>query len=134
VILAACHASGKNHESIEHVEVRVFAEDTSWSASYLPEGVSTGREVHVPLGADVSLTLASRSYVALFSMPAFALRDFASPGLPGIFHFRADRAGSYELRGDELCGMPHDERTRGRVVIEEPDAFRAWVNARRVGR
>jgi cytochrome c oxidase subunit 2 len=116
---------------MKHVEIRVLAEDTSWSAFYLPDEVSTGREVHVPLGADVSLTLTSRNYVSLFFMPAFALRDFASPGLPGTFRFRADQVGSYELRGDELCGLPHGEKTRGRVVVEEPEAFQSWLKLRR---
>jgi cytochrome c oxidase subunit II len=133
VVLAACAADTRQPEAIEHVEVRVVAHDTSWSATYQPGDLPTDREVHVPVGADVSLALASRDFVAFFSMPELGLRDFASPDLPGSLHVHADHAGSYELRGDELCGLPHGERTRGHLVVEERDAFESWLRSRRAG-
>lgn len=112
----------------------MVAHDTTWQASYLvarPHGVAeipTGREVHVPLGAEVVLALASRDYISDFALPRLGLRDFAAPGLPSEFRFRAMRPGRFDLRGDELCGRPHDERSRGWLVVEDPDAFRAWVD------
>lgn len=119
------------------VAVGIIARDTSWQASYLgvvmPGGaadVASGREVHLPVGADVRLTLASRDYICLFAVPELGFRDFAAPGLPAEFHFRAERPGRYELRGDELCGLPHTEKTRGRLVVESPAAFRSWVGQR----
>jgi cytochrome c oxidase subunit 2 len=129
VLLAGCGARGASP-----IEVRILADDRSWSASYLPTGAPTGREVHVPVGAEVSLTLASANFVAIFALPALGLRDVAAPGLPGSFHFRADRAGAYELTGDELCGLPHGDEARGRLVVEDPAAFRSWVASRRAAR
>ena len=112
---------------IDAVQVRVRAQDTAWSADYLfptapgaVRSVATGREVHLPLGANVELSLSSRDFICLFAMPGLQLRDFAAPGVSGRFEFRAERAGSYEFRGDEMCGLPHTEKTRGRFVIEEP--------------
>src|SRR5438874_67827 len=91
---------------VDAVDVRILAQDTSWDASYLvgaPRGaraeVPTAREVHVPLGAEVRLALASRDYICLYSAPALGLRDFAAPELPGEFRFRAARVGNYDLRG-----------------------------------
>lgn len=118
------------------VEVRVRAQDTAWSAYYVLRSdagvreVSTGREVHLPRGAEVDLILESRDYICLFAMPEQHLRDFAAPGVGGKFHFRAEQAGGYEFRGDELCGLPHTEKTRGRFVIEEPARFQDWVHQR----
>jgi cytochrome c oxidase subunit 2 len=120
---------------IDSVAVRVLAQDVSWSGSYLlPAGagtreIPTGREVHLPLGADVRLTLQSRDYICLFNMPGLSLRDFASPGLAGSFHFRATQKGSFPFNGDELCGLPHGEKTRGQFIVEEPAEFQAWVHA-----
>jgi heme/copper-type cytochrome/quinol oxidase subunit 2 len=127
--LAACRA-GSPRADLTRTELRLVASDTSWSASYLPLDVSTGREIHVPLGAVVTLTLESRDYVALFSIPSFGLREFASPGLPAKWEFRPDGAGSYEIRGDELCGLPHGERTRGRLVVESAASYERWMSAR----
>lgn len=116
------------------IEVRMVAHDTTWHAAYLveePAGqsaeVPTGREVHVPLGAEVTLDLRSTLYISDFALPDLGLRDFAAPGLPSELRFRADRPGRYVLRGDELCGRPHDERSRGMLIVEDPAAFRAWL-------
>ena len=106
------------------VAVKILAHDTSWDATV--DGREAGREIHVPLGATVQLTLASRDYISLFALPAFGLRDFAAPGLPGTFTFRANRAGSFELRGDELCGKPHTDKTRGHVIVDDGLAWKAF--------
>jgi cytochrome c oxidase subunit II len=95
--------------------------------------VPTGREVHVPLGAEVRLTLTSRDYISDFTLPQLGLRDFAAPDLPSEFRFRADRAGRYDVRGDELCGRPHSERTRGVLVVEDAASFRAWIRKQSQG-
>jgi cytochrome c oxidase subunit 2 len=115
------------------LEVRMLAHDTTWHAAYILSAaeVPTGREVHVPLGAYVTLDLLSRDFISDFALPAFGLRDFAAPGLPSAFRFRATRPGRYVLRGDELCGRPHDERTRGVLVVEDAAAFRAWLRGLR---
>ena len=115
----------------------MVAHDTTWHAAYLVEGpagraaeVPTGREVHVPLGAEVTLALASTVYISDFALPDLGLRDCAAPGLPSTLRFRADRPGRYVLRGDELCGRPHDERSRGLLIVEDPAAFQAWLRVR----
>src|SRR5437588_11088664 len=75
------------------VDVRLAARDTSWQASYILGDaqriteVPTGREVHVPLGADVRLALTSRDYISDFRVPELGLRDFAAPDLPSEFRF-----------------------------------------------
>ena len=122
---------------LDVVDVQLMAEETSWRASYLlqqpSEGamqVATGREVHVPIGADVTLRLASRTYIADFALPQLGLRDFAAPDLPSELHFRADRAGRYDVRGDELCGRPHTDKTRGWLVVEDAAAYRVWMHER----
>lgn len=118
---------------VEVVDVQLLAHDTSWHASYvLPDSgrtieLFTGREVHVPVNADVRFLLASRDYVSDFTLPELGLRNFAAPGIPTEIQFRADRPGRYLVRGDELCGLPHTEKTRGILVVEDAAAFRAWV-------
>ena len=118
----------------DHVVVRVRAQDTAWSGDYVlprqphPLEVPTGRQVHVPLGAEVELRLESRDYICLFAMPQQNVRDFAAPGLPTTVKFHADRLGEFDFRGDELCGLPHTEKTRGRFIVEAPAAFQEWVH------
>ncbi len=120
--------------SVHAVDVRLVAQDRSWKASYLvadPSGrtseVSTGREVHIPVGAGVRLRLTSRDYVSDFTIDALGLRDFTTPSMPADLYFVADRPGRYELRGDELCGLPHTDLTRGWLVVEDSAAFLSWM-------
>ncbi|HKQ96291.1 MAG TPA: hypothetical protein VJV75_00305 [Candidatus Polarisedimenticolia bacterium] len=136
--LAGCRAAPT--APVGEVEVRMLAADTAWQATYLverPDGVPTeiptGREVHVPVGAEVVLALASRDYISEFALAGLGLRDFAAPGLPSEFRFRAERRGRFALRGDELCGRPHTDKARGWLVVEEPAAFRAWFERRAQG-
>ena len=119
---------------LDAVSVHIRAQRTTWHASYVlarPEGraveVATGREIHVPLGASVTIALASGEYIADFAMPGLGLHDFAAPGLPAELHFRASRAGHYDVRGAEMCGLPHDDRSRGLLIVEDAEAYRAWV-------
>ncbi len=133
--LEACGLSAGS-VPIDRVRVRVRAQDVAWRASYLVASggrereIATGREIHLPLGAQVTLRLESRDYICIFAAPGVTLRDFASPGLPGEYSFRADHAGRVELRGDEMCGQPHGEETRGWLIIEDPQAFQRWVSQR----
>lgn len=132
--LGGCGAGAGPPVPVAAVELQILAQDTAWSASYAlagPDGaalVPTGREVHLPLGAEVELALSSREFICLFSMPGLGFRDFAAPGLPAKFHFHADKIGSYDFRSDELCGRPHTDKARGRFIVENPSAFRAWVH------
>ena len=138
-IFACILASGCHQQAVvenDHVVVRLTAQATSWKASYLvgnpehPTQVQTGREVHVPLKADVQLLLASRDFVSDFTLPDLGLRDFAAPGISSEIHFRADHPGRYLVRGDELCGRPYTEKSVGWLVVEAESAFQDWVHSR----
>ena len=132
LLLAGC-ASGPVIR-LDAVKVHIVAQRTTWSASYFltrsegaPVEVATGREIHIPLGASVTIALASGEYIADFAMPELGLHDFAAPGLPTELHFRASRAGRYDVRGAEMCGLPHDDRSRGLLIVEDGDAYREWI-------
>lgn len=117
---------------VDQVNVRLVAEDRSWHASYVlaSADVPTGREVHVPLGASVHLTLNSPEFISAFTVPDLELRHFAAPELPSQVNFFTDRVGRHELRGDEMCGRPHTDRSLGWLVIDTPSDYQQWVRTR----
>ncbi len=124
----------------DSVEVRMVAHAAAWQASYLvarPDGaateIPTGREVHVPIGAEVRFALQSLDYISDFTLPGLGLRDFCAPGLPSEIRFTANQPGRFALRGDQLCGLPHTEKSRGWLVVEDAAAFRLWVARRARG-
>jgi heme/copper-type cytochrome/quinol oxidase subunit 2 len=133
--LAACGRAGSIRT--DEVQVRMVAHNTAWQASYViarPGGIEavipTGREVHVPIGAEVRFALTSLDYISDFTLPGLGLRDFCAPGLPSEMRFTAREPGRFLLRGDQLCGLPHTDKSRGWLVVETPDAFRDWIERR----
>lgn len=119
---------------VDAIDVRILAHDATWEAHcVLPRAdhgaqeVLCGREVHVPVGAEVRLLLASREFICIFSAPRLGLRDFAAPGLPAELRFRPNHEGTFDLRGDGMCGSPHAAELEGRIVVESASAFRVWV-------
>lgn len=127
----------EEHALRDGVDVRLDGEGQTWRASLLlPTAggrtleIALGREVHVPLGADVRFALASRDYICDFSLPELGARDFAAPGVPGALRVRPPRAGRYLLRGDEMCGLPHGEQAVGWLVVEDHATWRAWLTAK----
>ena len=119
---------------LDTVNIRLIAQDRSWRASYVlatearrDVEVPTGREVHVPLGAEVHLALHSPDFVSTFTVDDLDVRHFAAPDLPTQVSFFADRIGRHELRGDEMCGRPHDARARGWLVVDRPADYQRWV-------
>jgi heme/copper-type cytochrome/quinol oxidase subunit 2 len=145
--IAGCSGgAGARDRALEHaldravadgLDVRLDGEGSTWRATLvLPAGAGKlgelplGREVHAPLGAEVRFALASRDFICEFSLPELAARDFAAPELPGQLRVRPPHAGRYELRGDEMCGLPHGELARGVLVVEDHASWKAWVVAR----
>ena len=141
VALVGCgHAAPVDDHAVQDgVDVRLDGEGSTWRASLLlPAGkagavleVPVGREVHVPLGAEVRFALTSRDYICDFSLPELDARDFAAPELPGQLRVRPGHVGRYQLRGDELCGLPHGDQARGVLVVEDHGSWKSWVAARR---
>ena len=138
--LAACARGAEvdDRAILDGVEVRLDGEGSTWRATLRwPTGrdgrvaeIPLGREVHVPLGAEVRFALTSRDFICDFALPALGQRDFAAPGLPGQMRVRPERVGRYELRGDEMCGLPHGELARGWLVVEDHRSWKAWLAAR----
>ncbi|HVY63041.1 MAG TPA: hypothetical protein VHF22_15395, partial [Planctomycetota bacterium] len=134
-LLAGC--GGAADVPLDKVDVRVVSRGTSWSVEWVhparPGAGASGaasREVHAPAGAEVRMTLVSEDYITTFAVPGLGLRDFAAPGVPGELAFHAGREGRFEMKADEMCGVPGRAHERGLVVVEDADAYRAWVAGR----
>lgn len=135
LIVGGCHPDSAFDTHV--ISVRLMAENRSWHASYLfptipgpAAELSTGREVHVPVGARVRLLLASRDFVSDFRVNGLGLREFAAPYFSSELTVEVTRPGRYEIRGDEMCGLPHTDRTRGWLVVEQKASYRSWITRR----
>jgi cytochrome c oxidase subunit 2 len=85
-------------------------------------------EVHLPLHRNIRALLRSKDVLHNFAVPQFRVKMDLVPGTLTYVWFEPTRTGEFELLCEELCGTAH-HTMRGKVIIEEEDAFRAWLGA-----
>jgi cytochrome c oxidase subunit II len=84
-------------------------------------------ELHVPLGQPVKMLLRSKDVLHNFSIAQIRVKMDMVPGLVTYVWFTPTRTGSFDLLCEELCGIGHFAM-RGRLVVDEPADFRAWLD------
>lgn len=80
---------------------------------------------HVPVGATTTIVLKSNDYIYAFGLPDFDVRQMAVPDLEFEMVFEAKAPGTFELRGNQMCGYRHAGLS-GELTVETKAAFRAW--------
>lgn len=102
-----------------------------WFHFEYPElGVVTANEMHVPLGQQVEVRLASDNVIhSLWAPQLFAKRDMI-PGRINRITFRAEKLGMYLGQCAEYCGDSH-ALMKFRVFVDTPEDFLKWVDAQK---
>ena len=116
------------------LQVEILAEQFAWNIRYPgPDGqfdtaddVSTINQLHLPVGTPVKIHVRSKDVIHSFFVPEFRVKQDAVPGLSISVWVEATRAGQFEIRCAELCGLGH-YRMRGSVTTEPLADFQAWL-------
>ncbi len=85
-------------------------------------------ELHLPLGKPVELALRSIDVLHDFTVPQFRSKMNMVPGLVTYVWFTPTRTGTFDSFCEQLCGIAHFAM-RGKVVVEEESAFKAWLSS-----
>jgi len=107
------------------MEIKVVGKQWMWKIEH-PEGNREINELHVPLGRNIKLTIASQDVIHSFFLPEFRIKQDAVPGRYSTLWFNASRLGIYHLFCSEYCGAHHSAMT-GRVIVMEPTAYQNWL-------
>jgi cytochrome c oxidase subunit II len=83
-------------------------------------------ELRLPVNKPVKLVLRSKDVLHDFYVPHFRAKMDLVPGIVTYFWMTPTRTGTYEILCAELCGVGH-HMMRGTVVVEEQQAFDAWL-------
>ncbi len=84
--------------------------------------------VHIPLGEPVQFWLRSKDVLHNFTVAQFRVKMDLVPGLTTYMWLEPTKIGEYEILCEELCGVAHFAM-RGRVVVDEPADYQAWVDS-----
>ena len=118
--------------SPDALEVNVTGHQWWWEFEYPEENVVTANELHVPVDRQVKLNLRSDDVIHSFWIPKLAGKRDVIPNNVNPLQFTARRSDIDILpkiffgQCAEFCGVAH-AHMRFRVIVEEPDAFDAWV-------
>ena len=107
------------------MEMTVVGKQWMWKIQH-PEGVREINELHVPLGRNVRLTIASEDVIHDFSLPAFRVKMDAVPGKFTTLWFKATQIGAYHIFCMQYCGTKHSGMV-GTVYVMSPQDYEAWL-------
>jgi len=91
-----------------------------------PDGQREINSMHVPIGREIKLTIASQDVIHSFYVPAFRLKQDAVPGRYTSMSFTPTKPGTYHLFCAEYCGTEHSKMI-GKVVVMQPEEYEKWL-------
>ena len=109
----------------EAIEMYAIGKQWMWKLQH-PEGKREINELHVPVGRNIKLTMASEDVIHSFFIPAFRVKRDVVPGHFSSIWFHATKPGRYHLFCAEYCGNQHSGMV-GSVYVMEPADYEAWL-------
>src|ERR1700676_3790144 len=111
---------------MDTLDIYVIAKQWMWK-SQQPTGLKEINELHVPVGRNVKLIMASEDVIHNFSVPAFRVKMDVVPGHYNTMWFRPTKAGRYHFFCSQYCGTNHSLMA-GWVTVMEPTDYAAWLS------
>jgi cytochrome c oxidase subunit II len=114
------------HAPQDTLDVYVVGKQWMWKAQQ-PNGLKEINELHVPVGRNVRLILASEDVIHDFFVPAFRVKMDVVPGHYNTMWFRPTKPGRYHFFCSQYCGTNHAVMG-GWVTVMEPSDYAAWLS------
>lgn len=107
------------------MEIDVVGKQWMWKIQH-PEGNREIDQLHVPLGRNIKLLIASQDVIHSFFLPAFRIKQDAVPGRYSELWFKPNKLGTFHLFCSEYCGTHHSAMV-GSVIVMPPDEYQKWL-------
>jgi len=114
------------HAPADTMDVYVIGKQWMWKLQHA-DGRREINELHVPVGRDVKLIMASEDVIHDFSIPNFRIKMDVVPGRYTTLWFRATKTGRYHFYCSQYCGTSHALMI-GWVTVMEPAEYAAWLS------
>lgn len=121
------------HTPSDTLDIYVVGKQWMWKIQQ-PNGLKEINELHVPVGRNIRLTLASEDVIHDFFVPAFRVKMDVIPGNNhyNSMWFRPTKAGRYHFFCSQYCGTNH-ALMGGWVIVMEPTEYAAWLSGSGAG-
>ena len=111
---------------LDTLDIYVVGKQWMWRIQQ-PTGLREINELHVPVGRNVKLILASEDVIHDFSVPAFRVKMDVVPGHYNTMWFRPTKPGRYHFYCSQYCGTNHALMV-GWVTVMEPNDYASWLS------
>jgi cytochrome c oxidase subunit 2 len=109
------------------LQIFIVGKQWMWKAQH-PGGQREINELHVPVGQDVRLVMASQDVIHSFYVPALRMKQDVVPGRYETLWFRADKPGRYHIFCSEYCGTDH-AHMGGWLTVMNLREFAQWLRS-----
>jgi cytochrome c oxidase subunit 2 len=107
------------------LEIHVIAKQWMWKIQH-ETGNREIDQLHVPVGRDIKLVMATQDVIHSFFLPAFRVKQDVVPGRYNTLWFHATKTGNFPIYCAEYCGADHSFMV-GRVIVMTPADYEAWL-------
>jgi cytochrome c oxidase subunit 2 len=114
------------HSPPDTLDIYVIGKQWMWKAQQ-PNGLKEINELHVPVGRNIRLILASEDVIHDFFVPAFRVKMDVVPGHYNTMWFRPTKAGRYHFFCSQYCGTNH-ALMGGWITVMDPTDYAAWLS------
>src|SRR5207247_5979363 len=104
------------------LEIKVVGHQWWWEFQYPVQGITTGSEMHIPVGKPVALTLETADVIHSFWFPIIGGKRDVEPTHINHIWFTADTVGVFPGQCAELCGISH-ANMRMKLFIDTQQDF-----------
>jgi cytochrome c oxidase subunit 2 len=111
---------------MDTLDIYVIGKQWMWKVQQ-PTGLKEINELHVPVGRNVKLILASEDVIHNFAVPDFRVKMDVVPGHYNTMWFRPTKPGKYHFFCSQYCGTNHAVMG-GWVTVLEPVDYEAWLS------
>ena len=119
------------HAPKDALDIYVVGKQWMWKIQQ-PNGRREINELHVPVGRDIKLILASEDVIHDFYVPAFRVKMDVVPGHYNTMWFRPTEPGRYHFFCSQYCGTNHAVMGGWVTVMDDAD-YAAWLSSTPVG-
>lgn len=131
LLVSGCLSSIQSTDSIDEIRIEVVGNDYRLRFRYpgkdgllhTDDDRFGSRNLVVPKGAQVHLTLLSLDYAYLIEIPKAGVYDVLVPELRFETTFAAPECGRFQLLGSQMCSYAHAELL-GEMMVQSPADFR----------
>jgi cytochrome c oxidase subunit 2 len=108
------------------IEVDITGQQFDWIFQYPEHGVTSPREMVIPVNETVFFRVHSRDMIHAVHVPALALKTDAIPGQVNTMLTTATETGNYTLYCAEYCGQGHSKMLADVRVVSQSE-YEQWL-------